>query len=71
MPGLEAMTSPESNQSTGRPAKSDGQLMFGFGDPDLRQSLPEPNRSQCISLLGSMMLGAIKAKHELPKKFDP
>lgn len=45
--------------------------MLGFGGPHQRQRLPEPNRSQCICLLGRMMLGAIEAKHEPQKQNHP
>jgi len=71
MTGLEGMDPLERNHATRRTAKGDGQLMFGFGDPHQRQRLPEPNRSQCISLLGRMMLCAIKAKHEPQKQNHP
>ena len=49
--------------------KRDGQLMLGFSDPHQQQRLPEPNRSQCMSLLGRMLLGAIQAKRE-PQEQD-
>jgi hypothetical protein len=70
MPGLEDMDPQERNHATKRPEKADGQLMLGFGGLYQRQRLPEPNRSQCVSLLGRMMLGAIEAKHE-PQKNKP
>jgi hypothetical protein len=71
MPGLEGMDPHERNHATKRPAKGDGQLMLGYGGLHQRQRLPEPNRSQCISLLGRMMLGAIKEKHEHQNQNHP
>lgn len=71
MPGLEGMDQLERNSQTKRPVNRDGQLMLGFGDPHQRQHLPEPNRSQCISLLGKMLLCAIKAKHEPQEESQP
>jgi hypothetical protein len=62
MPGLEGMDPLEKNHATRPPLKCDGQLMLGLGGPHQRQHLPEPNRSQCVSLLGKMLLGAVKAK---------
>ena len=50
----------ERNHATKRPAKRDGQLMLGPGGPHQRQRLPEPNRSQCVSHSGRMLLGGIK-----------
>ena len=38
--------------------------MLGLGGPHQRQRLPEPNRSQCVYLLGKMMLDAVKANHQ-------
>jgi hypothetical protein len=64
MPGLEGMDPLEMNPATRRPVKRDGQLMLELGGPHRRQRLPEPNRSQCVTLLGRMLLGAIKAKHQ-------
>ena len=58
----------ETNHATRRPAKGGGQLMLGFGGLHQRQRLPEPNRGRCITLLGRMMLGAIKEKHEHQKQ---
>lgn len=71
MPGLEGMDPLETNHATRRPLKRDGQLMLGLGGPHQRQRLPEPNRSQCVSLLGRMMLVAIKAKHQPEKPKQP
>jgi len=71
MPGLVGMDPLERNPATRRPAKRDGQLMLGLGGPHQRQRLPEPNRNQCVSLLGRMMLEAIKTKHEPRKQNHP
>ena len=71
MPELEGMDPLEMNHATRRPVKRDGQLMLGLGGPHQRQRLPEPNRSQCVSLLGRMLLGAIKAKHQPQKPKQP
>lgn len=60
----------ESHQRTRRPVKDDGQLMLGLGASLPLPRLPEPNRSQCIALLGRMLLEAIevrpcrKSKHQ-------
>jgi len=43
--------------------KRDGQLMLDLSSPHQMQSLPEPNRSQCIALLGRMLLSVIEASH--------
>jgi hypothetical protein len=45
--------------------------MLGLGGPHQRQRLPEPNRSQCVSLLGRMLLVAIKTKHQPEKPKQP
>jgi hypothetical protein len=71
MPGLVGMDPLERNHATRRPAKRDGQLMLGLGGPHQRQRLPEPNRSQCVSLLGRMLLAAIKATHQTEKPKQP
>lgn len=52
------------NQPTGRRVKHDGQLMLELDCPHQSQCLPEPNRSQCISLLGRMLLCAINHKNK-------
>ena len=64
MPGVEEMDPLETNHATRRPPSRDGQLMLGLGGPHQRQRLPEPNRSQCVYLLGKMMLDAVKANHQ-------
>ena len=46
-----------------RPVKRDGQLMLDLSGPHQMQSLPELNRSQCIALLGRMLLSVIEASH--------
>ena len=71
MPGLVGMDSLERNDATKRTAKRDGQLMLGLGSPHQRQCLPEPNRSQCVSLLGRMLLAAIKVTHQTEKPKNP
>lgn len=45
--------------------------MLGLGGPYQRQRLPEPNRSQCVSLLGRMLLAAIKTTHQTEKPKQP
>ena len=45
--------------------------MLGLGCPHQPQRLPEPNRSQCISLLGRMLLCAINHKSEPQKNIQP
>jgi len=69
MSGLEEMDPLKIHHPKRRPVKRDGQLMLGFSDPHQQQRLPEPNRSQCMSLLGRMLLGAIQAKRE-PQEQD-
>ncbi len=71
MRGLEGMDQLERNHATRRPVKRDGQLMLGLGCPHKQQRLPEPNRTQCISLLGQMLLCAVKAKYEPQKESQP
>jgi len=38
-----------------------GQLMLNLSGSHQMESLPEPNRSQCIALLGRMLLGVLEA----------
>lgn len=45
--------------------------MLGLGGPHQRQRLPEPNRSQCVSLLGRMLLAAIKTTYQTEKPKQP
>lgn len=45
--------------------------MLGLGCPHQQQRLPEPNRSQCISLLGRMLLCAIDQKREPQNNIQP
>lgn len=45
--------------------------MLGLGGPHEQQRLPEPNRSQCVSLLGRMLLGAIKDTLQTEKPKQP
>ncbi len=45
--------------------------MLGLSGPHQRQRLPEPNRSQCVSLLGSMLLAAITPIHHSEKPKQP
>lgn len=71
MRGLEGMDQLETNHATRRPVKRDGQLMLGLGGPHKQQRLPEPNRTQCIFLLGQMLLCAVKARHEPRKENQP
>lgn len=71
MSGLVVMDPLEKNHATKQPAKHDGQLMLGLGGPHQRQRLPEPNRSQCVSLLGRMLLSAIKDTHQTEKPNQP
>ena len=61
----------ETNHATRRPLKRDGQLMLGLGGPHQRQRLPEPNRSQCVTLLAKMLLVAVKAKHQSQQTNQP
>ena len=67
MSGLVGMDPLEMNPATSRPAKRDGQLMLGLGGSHQRQRLPEPNRSQCVALLGQMLLNAIKNTNQIEK----
>ena len=67
---LEDMNSHNRNQRMRRRVKNDGQLMLGIGSPHQPQHLPEPNHSQCISLLGRMVLCAINHNSE-PKNDQP
>jgi hypothetical protein len=71
MPGLVGMDPHERNHAKRPPAKRDEQLMLGLGGPYQRQRLPEPNRSQCVSLLGRMLLAAIKTTHQTEKPKQP
>jgi len=61
------MYQPKQNNAKRRPVKRDGQLMLNLSVPHQLQSLPEPNRSQCVALLGRMLLGAIEASHREEK----
>jgi hypothetical protein len=45
--------------------------MLGLGGPHQCQRLPEPNRSQCVSLLGRMLLAAIKTTHQTENQKQP
>jgi hypothetical protein len=45
--------------------------MLGLGCPEQRHCLPEPNRSQCICLLGKMLLCAINPRNENKKEIQP
>jgi hypothetical protein len=45
--------------------------MLGLGGPHQRQRLPEPNHSQCVSLLATMLLVAIKVKHQPQQTNQP
>lgn len=69
--GLEDMPKQKRNQPTGRGVKNDGQLMLGLGCPHQPQCLPEPDRSQCISLLVRMLLCAINHKSEPKNHTQP
>lgn len=71
MPGLKGMDPLETNHATRHPLKRDGQLMLGLGSPHQRLCLPEPNRSQCVSLLSRMMLAAVKANNQPQKAKQP
>ncbi len=71
MPGLGGMDFHNRNQRTGRHVKHDRQLMLGLGCPHQPQPLPEPNRSQCVTLLGRMMLCAINRKREPKTNIQP
>ena len=71
LPGLEGMNTHDLNQPKGRRVRNDGQLMLGLGCPHQPQSLPEPNRSQCISLLGRMLHCAINHKNEPKNHIQP
>jgi hypothetical protein len=62
MPGLAGMEPQKRNRVRSRPEKSDGQLSLGLGSSD--QGLPEQNRSQCVALLGKMLLVVIKAQQQ-------
>ena len=64
MPGLEGMEPQKRNRATSRSAKRYEQLKFEIGAPDQLLSLPEPNRSQCVALLGRMLLVVIKAQQQ-------
>lgn len=57
------MDQPKQNNAGRRQLKRDGQLMLNLSGPHQMQRLPEPNRSQCIALLGRMLLEAIEASH--------
>lgn len=65
------MNTHDLNQPKGRRVKHDGQLMLGLGCPHQPPRLPEPNRSQCISLLGRMLLCAINHKNETQNHIQP
>ena len=69
--GLEGMDPLEMNHATRRPLKRDGQLMLGLSGSHQRQRLPEPNRSQCVSLLGKMLLDAVKTENQPQKTNHP
>jgi len=71
MPELVGMDPLEKTHATRRPAKRDGQLMLGLSGPHQWQRLPEPNRSQCVSLLGRMLLAAIKPLDQPEKPEQP
>lgn len=58
------MNSHHRNQPKERRVKHDGQLMLGIGCPHQPERLPEPNRSQSITLLGRMLLCAVNQKPE-------
>lgn len=64
MPELVDMDPQKINRVTSWSKKCDSQLRFGFGGSEKLQSLPEPNRSQCVALLGKMLLVVIKAKQQ-------
>jgi len=49
---MEDMKSLRRNHQTGRPVTHEEPLMLGIGCPHQPERLPEPNRSQCITLLG-------------------
>jgi hypothetical protein len=65
--GLVGMDPLGKNPVTSRPAKRDGQLMLGLGGSHQRQRLPEPNRSQCVALLGQMLMDSIKDTNQTQK----
>jgi len=64
---MEGMHQSKQNNAKRRPMKREGQLMLNLSGAHQLQSLPEPNRSQCIALLGRMLLGAIEASHREEK----
>ena len=45
--------------------------MLGLGCPEQQHCLPEPNRSQCIALLGKMLLCAINQEREPKNDTQP
>lgn len=71
MPGLAGMDPQRRNRVTSRPAKRDEQLKFGIGGADQLLNLPEPNRSQCVALLGRMLLVVVKAKKQTEESEKP
>lgn len=71
MSGLEGMDPLESKHRTRWPVNRAGQMILELGSPHHHQRLPEPNRSQCIALLGGMLLAAIKTKHEPQDQEQP
>jgi hypothetical protein len=61
---MEWMEPLESKQRRRLQAKADGQLMLGLGHAQTRQALPDANRQKCVTLLGRMLLAAVKAQPE-------
>ena len=52
-------------------ARHEEQLMLGIGCPHQPERLPEPNRSQCITLLGKMLFCAVSPKPEPKDNIQP
>jgi hypothetical protein len=71
LPGLEGMSTHGRNQRTGRRVNKDGQLMLELGCPHPPQRLPEPNRSQCVTLLSRMLLCAISRERKSKTNIQP
>lgn len=58
---MSPMDQPQQNHARRRPVTRKGQLMLNLSGSHQMESLPEPNRSQCIALLGRMLLGVLEA----------
>ena len=68
---MEDMKSLKRNHQTSRRVTHEEQLMLGIGCPHQPERLPEPNRSQCITLLGKMLFCAVSPKPEPKDNIQP